>query len=247
MEYLSENAAAYNADELDRGLKEIAAGIRHSILTIGIGLARIKTGKLFEELGYRTMTAYMDNFGRETGMDPHTIYTWHKIGEVYMNHEDELKEIGFTENDGLTKLPFLERALAVADKKQAFSNLKSMSQRQFAKFAREKAANTGENEKFYERKGNIFFHKGKRAIIINTSLGNEVQEMLISAIIIAFKALQKNSSVVAVHLKNEIESIIFMKKVVPLREKIQKALAKRKLTRQELKEEKNKKSKIYTQ
>ena len=60
--------------EIDRGIRDSIIGVRLSILTMGLGLARIKSENLFRKLKFRTMSAYVNRLCEETKMDRSSIY-----------------------------------------------------------------------------------------------------------------------------------------------------------------------------
>jgi hypothetical protein len=129
-----------NAKEIDSGIRETIKGIRLSILAMGIGLAKIKNQGLFTDLDYHSMNDYIESLGDEMQMERSTIHNWLYIGEAYIKYRRELERIAFTDEDGPTKLRYVERALEFYEKKEVFKNVKEMSARQFIAFSK------GENE-----------------------------------------------------------------------------------------------------
>ena len=215
----------FNSDdpvEIDSFLREIIRGYRLSILAMGIGLAKIKSQGFFKKMGFRSMKAYMNNLAEGTAMDPHSFYTRLKIGEAYFKHKEELDKIGFSELTGPTKLPFLERALEAWDRDLVFTNLKEMSQRDFADFAVSVKNENIDNTEFYKTRGKIFYHDRKRAVIINKSLDSKTINMLMGANHVAFRALERKGVIVAVHLRNAKEARLFKVQARRIRKKIQK-------------------------
>ena len=68
--------------EIDRGIRDTIKGVRLSILTMGLGLAKMKSESLFKELKFRSMSAYVDRLCEETKMDRSSIYSWLGMGEA---------------------------------------------------------------------------------------------------------------------------------------------------------------------
>ena len=143
--------------EIDQGIKDTIKGVRLSILTMGIGLARIKSENLFKKLKFRNMSAYVDGLCEETKMERSCIYGWLGMGEAYIKYRSELEMIGFTDQDGPSKLPYLERALAVGEKDEVFNKLKEMSLREFADYAKSGIAEKADDIPFLEIRGNTFY------------------------------------------------------------------------------------------
>ena len=204
-------AKADNPAEIDRGIRETIKGVRLSILTMGLGLARMKSEGLFKKLKFRTMSAYVDRLCEETKMDRSNIYNWLSIGEAYSKYQRELELIGFSDEDGPTKLPYLERALAVGEKEEVFSNLKNMSQREFSSFAKGGLDESSRDGISYDTphvliKGNVVYIQGKRAIIVNKNLGRKTTNYLMKVIHVSCEALEKGGYFMPVFLRNKKET-----------------------------------------
>ena len=139
---------AYSADaiEVDTGIRETIRGVKLSIMAMGIALYRIDAAELFVDLGFRKFGEYIDKLAEDTGMSRTTIYNWEYIGEAYIKNRAELDKIGFSDDDGPTKLPFLGRALENRPKRDVFRNIKNMSKREFDEWSR---GNPIENDKIY--------------------------------------------------------------------------------------------------
>ena len=88
-----------NADEIDQG-------IRLSILAIGIGPAKIKTRGLYPDLNYHSMTKYIESLYEEYRMERSVLHNRLYIGETYLKYRNKLEKIGFSDEDGSTKLPW---------------------------------------------------------------------------------------------------------------------------------------------
>ena len=91
---------------------------------MGIALYRIDESGYFMDLGFRKFGEYIDHLAEETGMARTSIYNWEYIGEAYVKHRSELERIGFADDDGPTKLPFLARALENHPKRDVFKAIK---------------------------------------------------------------------------------------------------------------------------
>ncbi|MDR2921840.1 MAG: hypothetical protein LBU85_00695 [Treponema sp.] len=79
-----------------------------------------------------------------------TLYNWEYIGEAYITHRADLDRIGFigfNDDDGPTKLPFLPRALEHYTKREVFKNIKGMTKREFEDWSR---GDTIQNDKKYK-------------------------------------------------------------------------------------------------
>ena len=206
---------------LDRGVRDTIRGVGLSILTIGLTLARIKSEKLFSALGYKNITAYIEGLSKDTKSDRGNVFSWLKIGETYIKYRDDLEKIGFSNGDGPTKLPYLERALENGPKQEVFDKLMLMSLRQFRAYARSNKENKGETPPSWEIRGNILYMKGQRAAIINRNLGRLKTNMLFGVLRAACRALERKGCLVAVHLKNWNEVELFEPQAIRIRSMIQ--------------------------
>ena len=203
--------------EIDRGIRETIRGLGLSVLAIGLALVRVKAEKIFLELNFRNLTAYIEDLARESKYDRATVFCWLKIGETWLKYREELQDMGYNEGNCPTKLAFLEKALEKRPRDEVFDNLLIMSFRDFRAYAR------GEKEKgkgkvpFWEIRGNILYIEGQRAIIMNRSLGGRNTRMLIKAMKAACRALEQNGYLVAVHLNSPEEMRRFRVKAKRLR------------------------------
>jgi hypothetical protein len=122
-------ASSENAKEIDAGIRETIKGVRLSILAMGIGLAKIKDRGLYVDLGFRSNAKYLESLCEQTQMDRSSLHNWLYIGEAYLKYRKDLEKIGFSDEDGPTKLPYVDRALALYQKKDVFRAVKDMSLR----------------------------------------------------------------------------------------------------------------------
>jgi hypothetical protein len=124
-------AYSQDAQEIDAGIRETIRGVKLSIMAMGIALYRVDVAGLFIDLGFRKFGEYIDHLAEETGMARTSLYNWEYIGQAYITHRADLDRIGFSDDDGPTKLPFLPRALEHYTKREVFKNIKDMSKREF--------------------------------------------------------------------------------------------------------------------
>jgi hypothetical protein len=129
-------AYSTDAQEIDAGIRETARGYKLSIMAMGIALYRVDVAGLFIDLGFRKFGEYIDKLAEDTGLNRSTLYNWEYIGEAYIKHRSDLERIGFSDEDGPTKLPLLARALENHTKREVFKNLVNMTFRQFDDWAR---------------------------------------------------------------------------------------------------------------
>ena len=225
---------------INKGIFETIKGIDQSILSLGLALAEIRKKKLYKELGFNRFRSYLLFLSKESQRDRSSIYKWLQIGEIYLKHRGKLEAIGFTGRDGPTKLPYLERALAENPEEEVLGNLKTMTQREFALYARSErvisavhAADTPINlvdtsdEDLEETQiecetlnswGHSFFYQGKEAARVNKNLPWRILRMLLPAIRLSFNALDKRSYVLAVHLNSYREYTQFKPIAIKARE-----------------------------
>jgi hypothetical protein len=151
-------AYSQDAAEIDAGIRETIRGVKFSIMATGVALYRVDVSGLFIDLGFRKFGEYIDRLAEDTGMSRTTLYNWEYIGQAYITHRAEQDKIGFSDDDGPTKLPFLARALEHRPKREVFRNLKDMSKREFEEWSKKPLLL--ENDKNYENvkiKGTYIF------------------------------------------------------------------------------------------
>jgi hypothetical protein len=129
-------AYSENATELDAGIRETARGYKLSIMAMGIALYRVDVAGLYIDLGFKKFGEYIDKLAEDIGLNRSTLYNWVYVGDAYIKYRSDLERIGFSEEDGPTKLPLLARALAHHAKQTVFKNLINMSYRQFDDWAK---------------------------------------------------------------------------------------------------------------
>ena len=195
-----------NAAEIDRGIRDTIKGIRVSILAMSLGLAKIKANSLYRDLGFYNITQYVQKLCEETKMDRSNIFKWLRIGEVYLRYKNDLESAGFTDTDGPTKLPYLERALKKNQKQEVFDNIKNMSVREFASFAK---GQTVTNRSAVRRgrwkikiQGNNIYVDGKLAVIISKKVDPRVSDYFMRVNRVVCEALEKERVMLPVLLRN---------------------------------------------
>ena len=119
------------ASEIDKELRDTAKVMRHSLLTMGLGLSKMKEERLFKELGFRSISGYITRLSIDCKMDRSSLFKWLSIGEAYRKYQSELEQIGFDDSNGPTKLPYIERALQKMPKEEVFDKIKDISVREF--------------------------------------------------------------------------------------------------------------------
>ena len=236
-----------DVESLNQGILDIVRGMNQSILSLGLALVKIKKEKLYRELGFKKLRAYLLYLSNESQRTKSSLYNWLQIGEVYQKHRAHLEEIGFTGHDGPTKLLHLERALADNPQEEVFTNLKSMTFREFALYARSDRIisavpvsdtpinfNETTDEDLEETRiecetltswGHSFFYRGKEAARVNKKLPWRILRMLLPAIRLSFNALDKKSYVLAVHLNNYREYTQFKPIAIKAREEMRAEMA----------------------
>jgi len=128
-------AYSKDAEIVDKGIRETLKGVKMSIMAMGIALFRIDVSGLFIDLGFKKFGEYIDHLAEETGMSRANLYNWEYIGEAYVKYRSDLDKIGFSDDDGPTKLPYLNRALEYHPKREVFKNIVNMSKREFEEWS----------------------------------------------------------------------------------------------------------------
>ena len=136
LDYANSNDAA----EIDAGIRDTIKGVRLSILAMGMGLAKLKAKGLYIDLNYHSMNDYLESLCNDMKIERSTAHNWLYIGEAYIKYKRDLERIEFTDEDGPTKPPYVDRALELHEKKDVFQNVKKMSLRAFKEYAKEQKA-----------------------------------------------------------------------------------------------------------
>ena len=177
-----------SADEIDAGIRETIKGVRLSILAMGMGLAKLKTKGLYIDLNYRSMNDYLESLCDEMKIERSTAHNWLYIGEAYIKYRRDLERIEFSDADGPTKLPYVERALKIHDKKEVFRKIKNATLMEFKVFSK------GETEKPKPSKikvvGNKIYVGKKLAVTFAPELDRKTRAYLTDITVKAGEALQ---------------------------------------------------------
>ena len=206
-------ADSADAFEIDRGIRDSIRGIRLSILAMGLALAKMRAKGLFRDLGYPSITQYVEKLSNDTQIEKSNIFRWLSIGEVYLKYREELESAGFSDEDGPTKLTYLARALEKNDKKMVFDKIKNTSLRDFISFAKD---NTGNESPFYDNtrwvvieRGNSYYVNGKLAAIISGKVNKGVSAFFRKLIHAGCEALEREGVILPVVLNNRREAARF--------------------------------------
>jgi len=132
LDYINSNSA----EEIDAGIRESIKGVRMSILAMGLGLAKLKAKGLYTDLNYHSMNDYLEALCDDMQIDRSTAHNWLHIGEAWVKYQKELEKIDFSDADGPTKLPYVDRALEIHEKKEVFRKVKDLSLRAFKEYAK---------------------------------------------------------------------------------------------------------------
>lgn len=189
-----------NAQEIDAGIRETITGIWLSILAMGIGLARLKAKGLWADLGYHSMAKYIEKLGDDTGMDRSSIFNWLYIGEAWLKYRADLERIEFSDADGPTKLPYIDRALAVHQKREVFSRLKALSLRTFIAYSRGDGAAAEAPLSKIRVEGNRIFVGDTLAVTLAEELDPKTRGYLEGVIVEAREALEAGEVILPVRL-----------------------------------------------
>lgn len=215
-------ASSDNAAEIDSGIREIIKGMRLSILALGIGLAKIKANGLYRDLKFKNMSQYIEQLCGETKMERSSIFTWMYIGEAYCNFRSDLEGIGFSDSDGPSKLLYLDRALVSNRKQDVLNNIKNMSVREFAAFAKAETVKSVAAAPLVEIRGNTVCIDGKLALIISNKLDRRHYTYFKKIIRIACEVYEEQGAILMVRLNNMKEVRRLRPAVKRLKEKMRK-------------------------
>jgi hypothetical protein len=110
-----------------------------------------------------------------------------------------LERIGFSDEDGPTKLPYVYRALALYQKKDVFRAVKDMSLRQFVSFSRGEATAAPE-EAAIRVKGNQVYIGDRPAVTLDEGLDPKTRAYFEGVIVEAGEALEAGEVLYAARL-----------------------------------------------
>jgi hypothetical protein len=177
-----------DAGEIDAGIRETIKGLRLSILAVGIGLAKIKARGLYIDLKYHSIAKYIESLCDDFQMERSGLHNWLYIGEAYLKYRKDLEKVGFSEEDGPTKLPYVDRALELYQKKDVFRAVKDMSLRQFISFSR--GETTTLEASIIRVKGNHVYVGDRPAVTLDEGLDPKTRSYFEGIIIEAGEALE---------------------------------------------------------
>jgi len=198
-----------DAQEIDTGIRAAIRGVKLSIMAMGIALYRVDVSGLFIDLGFKKFGEYIDHLAEETGMARTSLYNWEYIGEAYVKHRADLEKIGFSDDDGPTKLPFLPRALENHSKSAVFRNIKDMSKREFEDWSR---GNVIQNDKKYKSvkiKGNRVFAGSSPIVSFSEGISPMDRRYFEALLMEGAEALQRNEYAKAYRFYDEQEARAF--------------------------------------
>ena len=177
-----------DAAEIDAGIRETIKGIRLSILAMGIALAKFKAQGLYVDLNYHSMNDYLESLCDEMQVERSTAHNWLYIGEAWLKYRRDLERIEFSDEDGPTKLPYVDRALEAHEKREVFRNVKAMTLREFKAYSR------GEEDSAVSSKirvvGNQVFVGKKLAVTLADELDPKTRAYLSNINVQAGEALE---------------------------------------------------------
>ena len=193
--------------EVDAGIRAAIRGVKLSIMAMGIALYRVDVSGLFIDLGFKKFGDYIDHLAEETGMARTSLYNWEYIGEAYVTHRADLDKIGFSDDDGPTKLPFLPRALENHSKSAVFRNIKDMSKREFEDWS--KGGAIPKNDKKYKNvriKGNQVFAGSSPIVSFSEGISPMDRRYYETMLLEGAEALQRNEYAKVYRFYDEAEA-----------------------------------------
>jgi len=214
------------AADIDSTIRTTISNMRISILTIGIGLAYIKINRLHRQLGCKSFAEYLRLLYENVKMDRSSMYRWLNVGMAFLKYQDDLEKTGYIDTDGPTKLSYLERALEKYDKDEVFRNIKTMSVREFAVYARKSpvsSANDIITNPYLSVQAKKIHSKNRLTIRINSKLNRETRTYFRRVIPTLCQALDKGEVILPVLVHNMAEARRFERPVNQFVNKLQKA------------------------
>jgi hypothetical protein len=82
------------------------------------------------------MNDYLEALCDEMQVERSTAHNWLYIGEAYIKYRRDLERIEFSDADGPTKLPYVDRALELYEKREVFRNIKDMTLQKFKEYSK---------------------------------------------------------------------------------------------------------------
>jgi len=177
-----------NAEEIDAGIRESIKGVRMSILAMGMGLARFKAKGLYIDLDYHSMNDYLENLCDEMKIERSTAHNWLYIGEAWIKYQKDLEKIQFTDADGPTKLPYVQRALEIHEKRDVFQKIKTATLQEFKEYAKGETAAPSRSK--IRVVGNKLYSGKKLAVTLDKDLDPKTKAYLTNINLKAGEALE---------------------------------------------------------
>ncbi|MCL2094112.1 MAG: hypothetical protein FWH12_07955 [Treponema sp.] len=131
-----EYVASYDPLELDQGIQDYLKIANNAVLNVSLTLVRIQAEKVYLLYGCRSMNNYIEGLTVRMQVSRSNVYNWLLMGKMYLKHQAELDARGFRQEEGATKLTYLERALKKHPKDEVFDKLMTLSRREFIAYAR---------------------------------------------------------------------------------------------------------------
>jgi hypothetical protein len=176
---------------------------------MGIALYRVDVSGLFIDLGFRKFGEYIDHLAEDTGMSRTNLYNWEYIGQAYITHRGELDKIGFSDDDGPTKLPFLARALEHHPKREVFKNIKEMTKREFEEWSRSPMIKDDKNYKNVKIKGNHVFVGNSPIVSFAEDISPQERHYYEGLLIEGARAIKQNEYAKVYRFYDEKEARLF--------------------------------------
>jgi hypothetical protein len=136
------------------------------------------------------MAKYIESLCDEFQMERSGLHNWLYIGEAFLKYRKDLERVGFTDQDGPTKLPYVDRALALYQTKDVFRAVKDMSLRQFVSFSRGEEAPAAAEESVIRVKGNHVYIGDRLAVTLSEDLDPKTKAYLTGINVKAGQALE---------------------------------------------------------
>lgn len=177
-----------DAAEIDTGIRETIKGLRLSILAMGLGLAKLKKKGLYVDLNFRSMNDYLTSLCNEMKVERSTVHNWLYIGEAYIKYRRDLERIEFTDADGPTKLPYVDRALEKHEKRDVFQRIKSSTLSEFKEYSKGEAPAVAPSK--IKVVGNKIYVGKKLAVTFSESLDSKTRAYFTKIAVHAGEALE---------------------------------------------------------
>ena len=212
---------------IDKKLRTLLESKTKNNLLASLYLADIQRNSIYKKLECNSMKDYISILSNKTGAKSSRIQGWLNIGKIYLRYEKDLKEIGFGEKHGPSKLRFLKKALETHEKEEVYRNLITLSYDNFLNYV------NGVNKTFLDKQDNregktpknteVFFNlNGKKAITINQEIDKEIFTYLVRINKYAIKAIKKGEKILYLSVKNTEEYNLFESSIKRLIRKLRR-------------------------